>query len=76
MASALYDRLSADVVPPHRPGSPGSRELFARDGADAGDADLTAAIDVQQLACLAQGLRWLVTLLREPVLQVSNLLNT
>ena len=69
VASALYDRLSGGVVPPSKPGL-ASSELFVRDGNDAGDADLTAALEAEQLSCVLQGLHWLLSLLREPLLQV------
>lgn len=69
VASALYDRLSGDVAPPSKPGL-ASSELFVRDGNDAADADLAAALDAEQLACMLQGLQWLLSLLREPLLQV------
>ena len=48
----------------------GTWELFLKDGQEAGDLDLGQGLEGRQLQCLLQGLRWLLCLLREPMLQV------
>ena len=63
-AGALWERVGAFAA------SRGNWELFVRDGQDAEDRDLSAEIEGRQLDCLLQGLRWLLCLLREPILQV------
>ena len=67
-AGALFERVSKQGA---FAAERGTWELFLRDGQDLEDQDLKSPVEGKQLACLLQGLRWLLCLLREPVLQVN-----
>lgn len=66
-AAALFDRMHPRPEQKHELGKLIS---FMRDGQPPGDEDLASVIEEKRLACIVQGLRWLLVILRHCPTQV------